>query len=334
MINKKNKVKKINKITKEIILDNTNVPRNKDLYIQISREFVLDKLFYVNYNLDEKFIEDKIKELEDFYVTKINEETDKVKIEKLLENKELKLKQLTEESLFKTPDINNRALLIITHLCFCRLMKGNSTVKAGRKTKEQENKIFCNKNNELRINIKDFTSSLGYDESFKQVSKIKEVLTELDKLKWIKFKKYKDVKNIYTITLNDDIFNYKTKEFIEESNTGELKEILKGNRGFINLNAEEYFLILNCTTKDKSCKIFNLLSTYLGLKDLAPKGDIKNVKTISYLGLSKKTNISNVTLINVIDCLGENKLIEIKRGDARPIGNTIQKPQNIYKLLF
>ena len=331
MKDKNNKTKKTPKI---IILDDTNIPRDESLFIQISRELILDKLFYANYNLDKEFIETKVNEIEDFYSTRISKETDEKNIEKLLERKELKIKQLIDEPLFKDPDMNNRALLVITHLCFCRQMKGNKPTTVGRKSKEQENMIFCNKNNELRINIKDFTMSLGYSGIFKQVVKIKEVLVELDRLKWIKFKKYESVKDIYTITLDDEIFNYKTKEFIENSETGELKEILKDNRGFIKFNAEEYFLILNCLMKDKNCKTFNLLSTYLALKDLAPKGTSKNIKTISYLTLSKKTNISNVTLINSITCLEENKLTKITRGDARPVGRVVQKPQNVYTLLF
>ena len=331
MKDKNNKTKKTHKI---IILDDTNIPRDESLFIQISRELILDKLFYANYNLDKEFIETKVNEIEDFYSTRISKETDEKNIEKLLERKDLKIKQIIDEPLFKDPDMNNRALLVITHLCFCRQMKGNRPTKVGRKSKEQENMIFCNKNNELRINIKDFTMSLGYSGIFEQVTKIKEVLVELDRLKWIKFKKYESVKDIYTITLDDEIFNYKTKEFIENSETGELKEILKDNRGFIKFNAEEYFLILNCLMKDKNCKTFNLLSTYLALKDLSPKGTNKNIKTISYLTLSKKTNISNVTLINSITCLEENKLTKITRGDARPVGRTIQKPQNVYTLLF
>ena len=334
MKDKNNKTKKTPKTHKIIILDDTNIPRDESLFIQISRELILDKLFYANYNLDKEFIETKVNEIEDFYSTRISKETDEKNIEKLLERKDLKIKQIIDEPLFKDPDMNNRALLVITHLCFCRQMKGNRPTKVGRKSKEQENMIFCNKNNELRINIKDFTMSLGYSGIFEQVTKIKEVLVELDRLKWIKFKKYESVKDIYTITLDDEIFNYKTKEFIENSETGELKEILKDNRGFIKFNAEEYFLILNCLMKDKNCKTFNLLSTYLALKDLSPKGTNKNIKTISYLTLSKKTNISNVTLINSITCLEENKLTKITRGDARPVGRTIQKPQNVYTLLF
>lgn len=336
MKDKKNKTKKI---PKTIILDNTNIPRDEKLFIQISRELILDKLFYANYNLDKEFMERRIKEIEKFYDTKIssiNTDNSEKDIKKLLERKELKIKQVIDKPLFKDPETNNRALLLIIHLCFCRQIKGNNPTKVGRKTKEQENMIFCNKNNELRINIKDFVISLGCDGSFKQVAKIKEVLVELDKLKWIKFKKYENEKDIYTITLDDEIFNYKAKEVIENSETGELKKILKVNRGFIKLNAEEYFLITENIETDKNCKTFNLLATYLALKELVPidKNKIKNIRTASYAELLKKINISNVTLTKSIDVLEKRQLIKVTRGKARVIGRAVQKPQNAYTLSF
>jgi len=334
MKDKKNKTKKI---PKTIILDNTNIPKDEKLFIQISRELILDKLFYANYNLDKEFMERRIKEIEEFYNTKIssiNTDDSKKDIKKLLERKELKIKQVIDKPLFKDLETNNRALLLIVHLCFCRQMKGNNPTKVGRKTKEQENMIFCNKNNELRINIKDFNISLGYSDTFQQTVKTKELLTKLDKLKWIKFKKYENEKDIYTITLDDEIFSYKAKEFIKISETGEVKETLKANRGFIRLNAEEYFLISENIETDKNCKTFNLLSTYLALKDLAPIDKNENTRTIAYMSLIEKTNISNVTLINSIENLEKRKLIKVTRGKARPVGRAVQKPQNTYTLFF
>ena len=334
MKDKNNKTKKTPKI---IILDDTNIPRDESLFIQISRELILDKLFYANYNLDKEFIERRIKEIEEFYMTKINStgiDDSKKNTKKLLERKDLKIKQVIDEPLFKDPDMNNRALLVITHLCFCRQMKGNKPTKVGRKSKEQENMIFCNKNNELRINIKDFTMSLGYSGIFKQVAKIKEVLVELDRLKWIKFKKYESVKDIYTITLDDEIFNYKTKEVVENLEDKEVQIIKKVDKGFIKFNAEEYFLIIENIETEKNCKTFNLLSAYLALKESSPIKDIQNIKSLSYLELTEKTNISNVTLINSIENLEKRKLIKVTRGKCVCYGEMVSKPKNIYTLLF